>query len=49
MTTRRGGDGAVREFAEALLTARGQWAALVEAYRRSRDEGGDVGDYLEGP
>jgi 3-deoxy-D-manno-octulosonate 8-phosphate phosphatase (KDO 8-P phosphatase) len=46
-TTRPGGDGAVREFAEALLGARGEWAALVEAYRRSRAEGGEVGDYLE--
>ena len=27
-----GGEGAVREFAEALLTARGQWSALVEEY-----------------
>jgi 3-deoxy-D-manno-octulosonate 8-phosphate phosphatase (KDO 8-P phosphatase) len=46
-TTRAGGDGAVREFAETLLGARGQWDALVEAYRRSREEGGDVRDYLE--
>lgn len=27
-----GGQGAVREFAEALLRAKGEWAALVEAY-----------------
>ena len=27
-----GGSGAVREFAEALLRARGQWDELVEAY-----------------
>jgi 3-deoxy-D-manno-octulosonate 8-phosphate phosphatase (KDO 8-P phosphatase) len=27
-----GGSGAVREFAEALLTARGEWARLVEGY-----------------
>ncbi len=27
-----GGEGAVREFAEALLTARGEWDDLVEAY-----------------
>ncbi len=46
-TSREGGDGAVREFAEALLGARGQWDALVEAYRRSREEGGDVRDYLD--
>jgi 3-deoxy-D-manno-octulosonate 8-phosphate phosphatase (KDO 8-P phosphatase) len=42
-----GGDGAVRSFAEALLKARGQWRELVRAYERSRDEGGDVADYLE--
>ena len=47
ITARRGGDGAVRDFAEALLRARGQWAGLVEAYRRSREQGGDVHDYLE--
>ncbi len=28
-----GGDGAVREFAEALLTARGQWDGLVAEFR----------------
>jgi 3-deoxy-D-manno-octulosonate 8-phosphate phosphatase (KDO 8-P phosphatase) len=47
VTARRGGDGAVRELAEALLQARGQWVALVQAYRRSREEGGNVEDYLE--
>jgi 3-deoxy-D-manno-octulosonate 8-phosphate phosphatase (KDO 8-P phosphatase) len=47
VTRRRGGDGAVREFAESLLQARGQWAPLVAAYRRSREEGGDVEEYLE--
>lgn len=47
-TTRSGGDGAVREFAEALLHARGVWDRLVEAYRLSREEGGDVTDYLGG-
>jgi len=36
-TERRGGDGAVREFAEALLQARGRWAGLVEAYARDRE------------
>lgn len=46
VTSRAGGDGAVREFAEALLQARGQWPDLVAAYRRSREEGGDVEDYL---
>lgn len=30
--TRKGGRGAVREFAELLLTARGEWAAVVEQY-----------------
>lgn len=34
--TRRGGDGAVREFAELLLKARGEWDALVEWYVASR-------------
>lgn len=47
MTTRSGGDGAVREFAEALLGARGIWDRLVEAYRLSREEGGDVLEHLE--
>ncbi len=41
-----GGEGAVREFAEALLTARGEWSGLVEAYvdecfqRWDRTQGG---------
>jgi 3-deoxy-D-manno-octulosonate 8-phosphate phosphatase (KDO 8-P phosphatase) len=48
VTDRAGGHGAVREFAEALLEARGEWAGLVAAYVRSRDEGGDVADHLEG-
>src|SRR5690606_8363260 len=34
--SRAGGDGAVREFAEALLKARGEWSGLVEAYRSAR-------------
>lgn len=42
-----GGQGAVREFAEALLKARGQWAGLVEAYRRSREEGVEIEAFLE--
>jgi 3-deoxy-D-manno-octulosonate 8-phosphate phosphatase (KDO 8-P phosphatase) len=29
---RRGGEGAVREFAELLLDARGEWSAAVERY-----------------
>ncbi|MEP7381941.1 MAG: HAD hydrolase family protein [Gemmatimonadota bacterium] len=35
--TRNGGQGAVREFAELLLKARGEWDALVEWYVASRD------------
>ena len=34
--TRHGGRGAVREFAELLLTARGEWASLTEAYVAER-------------
>lgn len=33
---RRGGHGAVREFCEALLRARGEWDELVEEYVRAR-------------
>ena len=36
---REGGRGAVREFAEALLTARGVWAERVEAYVAEREGG----------
>lgn len=36
-TTNRGGDGAVREFAEELLKARGDWVRLVEEYVAKRD------------
>lgn len=36
--TRAGGRGAVREFAEILLRARGEWDALVERYVKSRSE-----------
>ncbi len=35
--TRSGGQGAVREFAEILLRARGEWDELVEWYVASRD------------
>ena len=35
---RRGGKGAVREFAEALLSARGEWGARVSAYLAGREE-----------
>ena len=38
---KHGGRGAVREFAEALLTARGEWAAAVERYVRDREAGLD--------
>jgi 3-deoxy-D-manno-octulosonate 8-phosphate phosphatase (KDO 8-P phosphatase) len=34
----RGGYGAVREFAEALLYARGEWTDAVERYVKSRSE-----------
>ena len=36
-----GGNGAVREFCEALLKARGEWEAQVERYVRERDGDGD--------
>lgn len=36
--TRSGGRGAVREFAELLLKARGEWDHLVERYVRERSE-----------
>lgn len=36
---RHGGYGAVREFAEALLRARGEWSGAVEAYVRQREAG----------
>lgn len=35
--SRHGGAGAVREFVELLLTARGEWAMQVEAYVASRE------------
>ena len=34
--SKRGGQGAVREFAEILLRARGQWDSLVEEYVQAR-------------
>ncbi len=37
-----GGRGAVREFAEALLDARGEWIDLVEQYVASRSVEGDA-------
>jgi 3-deoxy-D-manno-octulosonate 8-phosphate phosphatase (KDO 8-P phosphatase) len=39
-TSRSGGNGAVREFAEALLKARGEWEGVLDGYLRER-EGGD--------
>ena len=38
VATRKGGHGAVREFAEALLRARGEWSARVAAYLAEREE-----------
>lgn len=35
-STRRGGHGAVRDFVEALLRARGEWTGLVDEYCRER-------------
>ena len=35
-TSRKGGDGAVRELAEALLRARGEWDRLLSAYHYDR-------------
>lgn len=37
--SRAGGAGAVREFCELLLRARGEWDELVERYVHSRSEG----------
>lgn len=39
VTKRHGGAGAVREFAEALLHARGEWTTRVEAYVTEREQG----------
>lgn len=38
---RPGGRGAVREFCEAILKARGDWEELVEAYVDARNDEGD--------
>jgi 3-deoxy-D-manno-octulosonate 8-phosphate phosphatase (KDO 8-P phosphatase) len=40
VTTARGGHGAVRELAESLLRARGEWEATIARYYRER--GGDT-------
>ncbi|UCF19552.1 MAG: HAD-IIIA family hydrolase [Gemmatimonadota bacterium] len=37
-TGRRGGDGAVREFAEALLKSRGEWERVVKDYLQERED-----------
>ncbi len=37
---RNGGAGAVREFAELLLKARGEWKAIVDAYVSERSQAG---------
>jgi 3-deoxy-D-manno-octulosonate 8-phosphate phosphatase (KDO 8-P phosphatase) len=39
---KRGGHGAVREFCEALLKARGEWEEQVQIYERART--GDTED-----
>ena len=36
-TQRGGGQGAVREFAEALLRARGEWSSVVQEYLGERE------------
>jgi 3-deoxy-D-manno-octulosonate 8-phosphate phosphatase (KDO 8-P phosphatase) len=41
--TRTGGRGAVRELAELLLRARGEWAGLVERYTAARSGAGVAG------
>jgi 3-deoxy-D-manno-octulosonate 8-phosphate phosphatase (KDO 8-P phosphatase) len=41
--TRTGGAGAVREFAELLLKARGQWDEVTDGYVRERSLTSDVG------
>jgi 3-deoxy-D-manno-octulosonate 8-phosphate phosphatase (KDO 8-P phosphatase) len=41
ITRRPGGSGAVREFAEQLLTVRGEWPRLVQEYRRAREGAGN--------
>jgi 3-deoxy-D-manno-octulosonate 8-phosphate phosphatase (KDO 8-P phosphatase) len=38
-TSRPGGHGAVREFGETLLRARGEWNAMVERYVKEREQG----------
>jgi 3-deoxy-D-manno-octulosonate 8-phosphate phosphatase (KDO 8-P phosphatase) len=37
-TSKPGGNGAVREFAEALLKARGEWDTVLDSYLQEREE-----------
>jgi len=41
VTPSRGGDGAVREFVEALLRARGEWDRLLAQYLKERGDADD--------
>ena len=41
--TRAGGAGAVREFAELLLKARGEWKSVTDAYVAERSRGAPAG------
>ncbi len=45
--SKRGGQGAVREFCEAILKARGDWATQVEAYVSARAGGEEEGEEEE--
>jgi len=49
VTRRPGGHGAVREFAEELLRARGDWHHLVEEYCRVRSGGDAAGTDAAAP
>ncbi len=42
-TRKRGGAGAVREFAETLLKARGDWKRVVDDYLREREDAEWIG------
>jgi 3-deoxy-D-manno-octulosonate 8-phosphate phosphatase (KDO 8-P phosphatase) len=41
VTPSRGGDGAVRDFVEALLRARGEWDGLLAGYLKERGDADD--------
>jgi len=47
VTAARGGHGAVREFCENLLRARGEWDGLVQQYLAERGDGPLEGDHAE--